>query len=61
MRPQKNYFIITITNNGIPPKVEIKEGVGLSSLRTLIEREGGNMTIISLPTFMLKIIVPKEK
>ena len=58
---QKNYFIITITNNGIPPKVEIKEGVGLSSLRTLIEREGGNMTIISLPTFMLKIIVPKEK
>lgn len=58
---QKNYLIITITNNGIPPKVEIKEGVGLSSLRTLIEREGGNMTIISLPTFMLKIIVPKEK
>ena len=58
---EKYYSVITITNNGKPPLVEIKEGGGLSSLRMLVEQEGGSMSIISYPSFMLKINVPKEK
>lgn len=50
---------LTIKNNGLPPREEIKEGGGFSSLRTLAEREGGTMTIKSLPEFELKIILPQ--
>lgn len=51
-------FVLTITNNGLSPTEEIKEGGGLSSLRALVEREGGTMMVKSLPTFVLKIILP---
>lgn len=57
---ERNRFIeIQITNNGEQPKEEIKEGGGLSSLRLLIEREGGSMKIISFPRFEMNIT--KEK
>lgn len=58
---EKNIYIITIKNNGNQPNSEIIERGGLSSLRSLVEREGGTMNIISLPEFELKIIMPKEK
>lgn len=50
---------LTIKNNGFPPTEEIKEGGGLSSLRALVEREGGTMIVKSLPEFELKIILPQ--
>ena len=57
---EMNRFIeIQITNNGEQPKEEIKEGGGLSSLRLLIEREGGSMKIISFPRFELNITIEK--
>ena len=57
---EMNRFIeIQITNNGEQPKEEIKEGGGLSSLRLLIEREGGSMKIISFPRFEMNITIEK--
>lgn len=55
-----NYKII-FTNNGLTPEKPIKEGGGLSSLRTMIERINGKMNIEISPNFSLKILLPKEK
>ena len=49
----------SFTNNGNPPSGEIAEGGGLSSLRTLVEREGGIMTIRSKPAFSLELTMKK--
>ena len=51
---------INITNNGNPPQKEIIEGGGLSSLRSLVEQEKGEMYIQSLPIFKLVILLNKE-
>lgn len=51
---------VTITNNGRPPEREIKEGGGLSGLRTMTENAGGRMTVGSANGFSLTITVPKE-
>lgn len=57
---EMNQFIeIQITNNGEQPKEEVKEGGGLSSLRALIEREGGSMQVISFPRFEMNITIGK--
>ena len=48
-----------ITNNGMPPKEKIKEAGGLKSLRTIVERSGGKMTIESSPSFVMKIMLPR--
>jgi hypothetical protein len=47
-----------ITNDGQKPSGEIAEGGGLSSLRTKIERAGGEMTVRSAPQFALQITLP---
>ena len=44
---------ITITNNGNPPKVEIRESGGLLSLRRHVEAMGGSLELLSAPEFML--------
>lgn len=53
-----NAYEIAISNNGKPPKGEIKEGGGLSSLRMLVERSNGNMQFDYSPRFLLKIKLP---
>ncbi len=53
------FLNIYVSNNGEPPTEKIKEGGGFSSLRPLVEREGGKMTITSAPAFGLAITVPK--
>ena len=52
---------VTVTNNGLPPQEEIKEGGGLSTLRRRIERSGGIMKIQSLPFFKLTVTVHKDR
>ncbi len=52
---------VTVTNNGYPPKCEIREGGGLSTLRRRVERAGGIMTVQSLPEFKLTVTVPVNK
>ena len=57
---EKGSFLeIAVTNNGEPPKSTIKEGGGFSSLRQLVEREGGVMKIQSRPRFCLEITLAK--
>ena len=53
--------LIKITNDGTPPKGIIKEGGGLSSLRSLIEKENGKMIVNSEPQFELIIDLRGEK
>ena len=48
------------TNDGNQPTKEIHEGGGLGSLRSKIERLGGNMEIKSVPQFVMAVQMPKE-
>ena len=47
--------VMTITNNGRPPKEPIAESGGLLSLRRSIESAGGRMLVQSLPAFSLTL------
>ena len=48
------------TNDGNQPTTDIHEGGGLGSLRSKIERLGGNMLIQSVPQFVMTVQMPKE-
>ncbi len=52
---------LILTNNGIPPKKEIREGGGLSMLRRRVAEAGGTMKIQSLPRFKLFLTLPKRR
>lgn len=52
---------VTIRNNGRPPKEEIVEGGGLSTLRLRVERAGGRMSVRAFPEFELTVTVPKRQ
>lgn len=49
------FYTLSVTNNGQIPQGEIKEGGGLGSLRTRIEKAGGKMSIRWVPEFELSI------
>lgn len=61
MRENENEYSIELTNNGTMPTREIKEGGGLSSLRTMAENAGGKMSVASNPHFALEMTIPKEE
>lgn len=50
-----------ITNNGRLPSQPVVEGGGLSGLRRRIEREGGIMELMSVPRFVLRIVLPAKE
>lgn len=52
---------VSVTNNGLPPEDEIREGGGLSTLRRRVELAGGTMAVQSRPEFMLTVTLPKGK
>lgn len=52
--------VITLTNDGEPPAGQVRETGGLSNLRALIERQGGQMEIESAPVFRLVLRLKKE-
>ena len=54
----ENSLVIRITNNGKPPKEQVKESGGLLSLRRKAEEAGGEMTVESAPAFRLTIRIP---
>lgn len=60
MKESETDYSIFITNNGKQPTSEIKECGGLSSLRTMTENIGGQMTITVKERFTLSIVLPKE-
>lgn len=55
------YAVVAVTNNGLPPEKEIREGGGLSTLRRRVELAGGHMLVQSLPVFKLTVKLPKGK
>lgn len=57
---RKDFFAVTITNDGIPPKEPIKEGGGLTSLRETVEKSGGEMFVSHDPAFAMILNLPKE-
>lgn len=56
-----DYYVFKITNDGRKPDGEIVEGGGLSGLRTLVSREGGEMVVKSKPQFELTIKLRQGK
>ena len=59
---EEKYYIARYTNDGTVPRTKtIKEGGGLNSLRKKIESEGGIMTVVGKPHFMLTVILAKGK
>lgn len=50
-----------LTNDGRPPEGDIREGVGLSTLRRLVEGAGGHMHVQSEPAFALRVEIPAER
>ena len=48
------------TNNGLQPTEEILEKGGLVSLRELVEKSGGKMTVRSLPEYSITLELPGE-
>lgn len=55
------YAELILTNNGVPPKEEIREGGGLSMLRRRVAEAGGTMEIQSIPCFKLLITLPEKE
>jgi len=53
-------ILARFSNNGEQPTGEIHEKGGLVSLRALVEKVGGVMTISCVPTFAVIICLPKE-
>ena len=60
MTETEKTYTITLTDNGKKPTGEIKEGGGLSSLRTITENAGGRMRVSGAPVFTVEIELPKE-
>ncbi|MGN1082916.1 MAG: sensor histidine kinase, partial [Candidatus Avispirillum sp.] len=59
--PSEAAASVTVTNNGVPPAADIKEGGGLSSLRARVEKVGGTMTVCAAPCFELRVTVPLKR
>lgn len=57
----KKQEMLLLTNNGAPPKEEIREGSGLSILRYRVTEAGGKMEIQSIPRFKLLLILPGKE
>ena len=55
------YAELILTNNGVPPKEEIREGGGLSMLRRRVAEAGGTMEIQSIPRFKLLLTLPEKE
>lgn len=53
-------FYFTFTNDGKKPTSKVKEGGGLSSIRTMVENIGGKMEVSSFPDFIVSLMIPKE-
>lgn len=54
-------YTITFSNDGVQPEGEIVEGGGMSSLRRKVEYSGGEMRVVSQPTYLLTVTSPKER
>ena len=52
--------ILILRTNGKPPRGTVRESGGLLSLRALVEKENGTMTVSPSPEFTLTVILPSH-
>ncbi len=60
-RREDGGYVLELTNDGLAPTGEVREGGGLSNLRSRTEELGGSMEIISRPVFRLRLRLPGEE
>jgi len=51
-------WILTLLNDGMPPRLPIREGGGLGNLRSRVEALGGGMELGPGPEFRLRLRLP---
>lgn len=51
-------WYLTVTNDGIPPAGPVREGGGLTQIRTEVEKAGGCFLIQPAPSFCLHVKLP---
>ena len=56
--PEGNGYRLIFTGDGAPPAGPVREGGGLSNLRSLVEALGGSMELSSAPVFRLRLWLP---
>lgn len=55
---EENHYAMTVTDNGTGSSGPLKEGGGLSSIRTRVEKEKGTMAYTTGCPFILKVTIP---
>lgn len=60
LKETEETFCAVFRNDGMPPRKEIIEGGGLSSLRKKLEQEGGIMTVTGHPDYVLTVMLPQK-
>lgn len=55
---EENHYAMTVTDNGTGSSGPLKEGGGLSSIRTRVEKEKGTMAYITGCPFIRKVTIP---
>jgi len=58
METQGTDFHLQISNNGLPPSHEVKEGEGLRGMRRKLESLGGVLSVRQQPEFTLTVTLP---
>ena len=53
-------FLMILQGNGTPPAAAVRETGGLLTLRTLVEKAGGEMQTVTAPEFQIRILLPGE-
>ena len=56
-----SFAVLTVANDGRPPKAPIREGGGLTGLRRRVEQAGGEMGIETRARFRLRISIPVKE
>lgn len=56
-----DHYALTFTNDGDPPRGELRETGGLNNLRQETEAVGGSMELSAAPQFLLRLMLPKEE
>lgn len=57
---EENHYAMTVTDNGTGSSGPLKEGGGLSSIRTRVEKEKGTMAYTTGCPFILKVTIPEK-
>ncbi len=54
----ENSLTADFSNNGMPARKPVSESGGLKLVRTLVENNGGEMTVLHAPRFTVQIVIP---